>query len=473
MKSTVPKYSIDNARLTRLVAKAQKGNEKALEEVVNQISGYIYYYSLSLLCDSDKAQDAVQDILLTMLQKLDSLEKPQAFLGWIKIITANYCKTKLSRERVHFSLDEEYREFADDCEQVNPAKSAETEEVCLLVRDAVQALPLAQRECVMLYYFQQMSVREIADTLEVNENTVKSRLYSARSAMKKYLEKYGVASVVGMSPLSLLSHSLISGAETQKNLTIPYTTPAGNVKVAIAHPSAPPAAVPVRLIAVGCAAAVVVGGVGVAMATRQPSIHDSAPVTAPRHTQVIETTAAAPTTAVPTTMPPVAATTAPPVPAGQAAQSKTDRQEAPTANAEPTQAATEAATEAATTGAKRVSEGKLYFRVPESWEDDIVLLCHITDNGTALLEAGDRNERCAKAAAQLYAYDVAQLNASAGLYEGKTYSLSVSAGNSYQSSYALNFTTADLGRTVVLRQNPDRRSPSTYLLEWETTENDE
>ena len=79
MKNT-PKYKIDNNKLARLVAKAQHSDQKAAEEVVNMVSGYIYYYSLSLLGDEDKARDAVQDILLNMLKKLSTLEDPKAVL---------------------------------------------------------------------------------------------------------------------------------------------------------------------------------------------------------------------------------------------------------------------------------------------------------------------------------------------------------------------------------------------------------
>ncbi|MBQ1585825.1 MAG: sigma-70 family RNA polymerase sigma factor [Ruminococcus sp.] len=102
-----PKYKIDNARLSRLVAKAQNGSRKAMEDVINMVSGYLYYYSLTLLGDEEQAKDAVQDILLTILKKLDTLDEPKAFLGWMKTIAANYCKTKLSRTKEHISIDED------------------------------------------------------------------------------------------------------------------------------------------------------------------------------------------------------------------------------------------------------------------------------------------------------------------------------------------------------------------------------
>ena len=267
--SKQPKYKIDNSKLTRLVEKAKRGNQKALDEVVNMISGYIYYYSLTVLGDEEQAKDAVQDILLTMLKKIDSLEDPKAFLGWIKTVTSNHCKTKLTRSKDNISLDDGTWELADCSDQICPSKAAESKEVCALVREAVKALPQLLRESVMMFYFNQMSVRQIADILEVNENTVKSRLYSARKTMKKYLEQHGGSALASCAipPMSLLSFSLIEGAEQQQGILIPYVAKSGEVKLASVNPA--PAAtaastIPIKAVIAGAACLAIAGVVGTA-----------------------------------------------------------------------------------------------------------------------------------------------------------------------------------------------------------------
>lgn len=271
--SKQPKYKIDNSKLTRLVEKAKRGNQKAMEDVVNMVSGYIYYYSLTLLGDDEQAKDAVQDILLTMLKKLDSLEDPKAFLGWIKTVTANYCKSKLTRSKDNLSLDEGTWEFADYSDQICPSKSAETNEVCAYVREAVTALPQLLRESVMMFYFNQMSVKQIADVLEVNENTVKSRLHSARKTMKKYLEQYGGATLASgaVPPMSLLSYSLIQGAEQQNGILIPYVTASGEVKLTSVNSSAAAAtSFPFKAAAAGAVCVAVAGAAGATAAFVTP-----------------------------------------------------------------------------------------------------------------------------------------------------------------------------------------------------------
>ena len=298
-----PKFKIDNAKLTRLVAKAQGGNQKALDKVVNMVSGYIYYYCLTLLGDEEKSKDAVQDILLTMLKKLDSLADPKAFLGWIKTITSNYCKTKLTRSKDNLSLDEGTWDFADENEQICPSKSAETSEVCGYVRKPVKALPQLLRESVMMFYFNQMSVKEIAETLEVNENTVKSRLHSARKTMKKHLEQYGGAALASCAvpPMSLVSFSLIEGAETQKNILIPYATQSGAVKLASINPVKAAGSFPLKAAAIGAACVVVIGAAGAAAASG--SFGGKSPEQAPKPAKKVysvQQTTAQPKTEAPT-----------------------------------------------------------------------------------------------------------------------------------------------------------------------------
>ncbi len=129
--------------------------------------------------------------------------------------------------------------------------------------------PQLLRESVMMFYFNQMSVKEIAETMELNENTVKSRLHSARKTMKKHLEQYGGAALASCAvpPMSLVSFSLIEGAETQKNILIPYATQSGAVKLASINPVKAAGSFPLKAAAIGAACAVVIGAAGAAAAS--------------------------------------------------------------------------------------------------------------------------------------------------------------------------------------------------------------
>lgn len=278
MKIKKPEYMINKKMLACYVAKAKKGNQKALKQVACEVSRYIYFYSLTMLGDEDRAEEAVQDILLAMIKNIKTIEKDEAFLGWIKTVTANYCKSKISRTREEQSIED--IDVQDDCDQINPEKCIETDEICQIIGETVKLLPPLQRESVMMYYYQQMSVSEIAEILDTNENTIKSRLYSVRKNLRKILEKngHGNLTLSGISPLAFISHALISEAEKMQNLAIPVAMPKGGVFIATAKASTAAAgSLAIKIGAIGCAALAVTGGAGAYVASQSQSDNTFAP----------------------------------------------------------------------------------------------------------------------------------------------------------------------------------------------------
>lgn len=212
MKRLKPKINIE--KLSKKVSEAKKGDKKALEYIVAETSGYIYYYCLSILKDDEKARDAVQDIFIKLLNNLASVDNPKLFLGWLKSVTANHCKNILNIK----NYDEELTDsFVEKDIQYIPDKYIEKSELCKDIRNAIEELPIHQKECILLYYYQQLSIKEISTVLNIKEGTVKSRLYFARKIMAEKLEKYGKENLLkGFSPLCFISYSLIKEAEKYK-----------------------------------------------------------------------------------------------------------------------------------------------------------------------------------------------------------------------------------------------------------------
>lgn len=209
--------NINIRKLARHVRKAQEGDKKSLDYIVSKTSGYVYYYALSLLGDDSKAQDAVQEIYLIVIRKLLTLKYPKSFLSWLKIITAHYCSNLLKKEEEIDILTD----FIEDTDiQINPEKYVEMKEISERIQSAVYKLPVAQKECVLMYYFEELSVKEIADTLGIKEGTVKSRLYTARQTLKRELEKH--EDNHGIPLMSCISYSLIKEAQ-KTSIEIPVS----------------------------------------------------------------------------------------------------------------------------------------------------------------------------------------------------------------------------------------------------------
>ena len=207
---------MEKEKLTALIAKAQSGDQDAMEELLRAAHTPVSYQCRKLLKDPRDAEDMTQEVLLTVYDRLNLLKNPEAFWGWLNSITINRCMNALKRNHVElqFAEDEEGHSVLDDLEELDeqqvPDKALDNTETTRMIEEIVNSLPEAQRVCTLMYYYDEMSVREIAEVVGVPENTVKSRLNYARKAIKERVldyEKKGVK-LYGLSPLPFLLYFL-------------------------------------------------------------------------------------------------------------------------------------------------------------------------------------------------------------------------------------------------------------------------
>lgn len=207
---------MEQAELLTLIEKCKQGDQAAQEKLVVETQNKVYYHCKKFLKNEEDAQDATQDVLVTMLTSLDKLREPAAFWGWLNGITANRCKHMLTQGTKEWQIpeDEEGNSLLDSMEtlddQTVPDKVIDTAETQRLILDIIDGLPAEQRMTVTFFYYDEMSVKAIAEMMEVSEGTVKSRLNYARKSIKEgveELEKKGTK-LYGVSPLPFLAYFL-------------------------------------------------------------------------------------------------------------------------------------------------------------------------------------------------------------------------------------------------------------------------
>ena len=187
----------DKKILAELVKELQQGNGAAFEKIYNLTNGRAFATALSIVKNRDDAEDLLQDAYLTVLDKIDTLEKPEAFQGWFNIIVANKAKKFLQKSQpLLFQNDEEKAlvldTIIDEEEEYKPGLDVEKEDLRKDVIELINNLSDDQKTVILLYYYNEMSIKEIAQALEINENTVKSRLFQAKKKLSggiKELEK--------------------------------------------------------------------------------------------------------------------------------------------------------------------------------------------------------------------------------------------------------------------------------------------
>ena len=200
--------------MSPVIRRCLSGDQQAQEELVLAAQNRVYYHCRKMLKHEEDALDATQEILISMLTRLDRLQDPEAFWGWLSAMTANHCRNVLTRGRREAQIpeDDEGNSLLDAFESLDeqtvPDKALDNDETRRIIVELVDQLPPPQRQCVLMFYYEEMSVKDIAAALETSEGTVKSRLNYARKAIKSGVDAYAAQGVKLYSALPFLVYFL-------------------------------------------------------------------------------------------------------------------------------------------------------------------------------------------------------------------------------------------------------------------------
>lgn len=178
--------------LMEIVQRAQTGDQEAMGELYQQTNQRVYALALRLTGNPELAMDAVQDSYVAAMQNLDKLREPKAIFQWLFQIVANRCRKLQKKEGRYLSPqqdEEDGRDFFDTIpdpdEKLLPETAADDGETRRLLMDMVNSLPQEQQECIVLFYFSQCPLEQIAQIQNCSEGTVKSRLNYGRKKLKE------------------------------------------------------------------------------------------------------------------------------------------------------------------------------------------------------------------------------------------------------------------------------------------------
>jgi RNA polymerase sigma-70 factor (ECF subfamily) len=174
------------------ILRAQQGNMEAFEMIYKITSGYLYNITYRIINSKEEAQEATQDTYVKIFRNLPKFRFQSSFKTWIYRIAVNTAINTYRKKSKDMSRRAEYSD--DVATKPAPDSSSEKidrEERSALLRSMLNMLNPDQRACVVLRDIEGMHYREIADVLEVNINTVRSRLKRAREALMSLKKKRG------------------------------------------------------------------------------------------------------------------------------------------------------------------------------------------------------------------------------------------------------------------------------------------
>jgi len=190
--------SIDDSVLVR---QAQGGDTLATERLILKYQNRIYNVILKMCGNPDDAAELSQETFVKVIEGIDKFKGRSSFYTWLFRIavnlTLNHCQRNARTATRSLDADEKdpngaskqvLRDFLSDDRAVDPALAAQSQELCELARKSLLKLDEPQRAVVVLRDIEGMSYTEIADVLNVELGTVRSRLSRARSNLREILE---------------------------------------------------------------------------------------------------------------------------------------------------------------------------------------------------------------------------------------------------------------------------------------------
>ncbi len=198
MISDLSNINIDDKKL---VKQCQHGDSAAMERLIVKYQDRIYNIIFKICANKDDAAELCQDTFVKVIENIHGFKGRSAFYTWIFRIavnlTLNYCKRRakagfesLEREigSAHSESASQLKSFLTDENSPDPVVVAQNHELCEIVMRLLMRLDYDQRSVLILRDIEDMSYAEIADVLEIELGTVKSRLSRARNNLMELLE---------------------------------------------------------------------------------------------------------------------------------------------------------------------------------------------------------------------------------------------------------------------------------------------
>ncbi|MBV8881183.1 MAG: sigma-70 family RNA polymerase sigma factor [Planctomycetaceae bacterium] len=173
-----------------LMLRFQKGDERCFEELVKKHTRGVLNLVYRYLGDASRAEDVSQDIFVKVYRARMKYEPKAKFSTWLYRIAVNHCLNEIRSRKSQPSLGTPINDMIEEPEGENPDARLTRTELQGAVKAAIDALPENQRMAVILSRYEDMSYDEIAETMGMSLEAVKSVLFRAKENLKLALAKY-------------------------------------------------------------------------------------------------------------------------------------------------------------------------------------------------------------------------------------------------------------------------------------------
>lgn len=275
---------MDNSKeLIALARKASNGDKKSFEKLYQLQARYILYNSYRLMKNQEDAEDAAQEIVIAMYKSIQNLKDPKHFNSWLYGITINVCNTLLKKKiklKEEFSAEDIVMDIREESREFLPEKYAEDKEIRRKLIGIIDDLPVKKREAIYMYYYSNMSYKEIAEATGTTTSTIATNLMKAKQMIKDKVNKSGedilnqsfsigttpvITRAIELEAIEVFPASAVSGFTQSCNAVIGGMSTSLFTKTTIAGLAKITTSQVVKFIAIVSVGTVTVGGAAVAL----------------------------------------------------------------------------------------------------------------------------------------------------------------------------------------------------------------
>lgn len=181
---------MENTTIEDLVLKMQSGDDEAFALMVKQYEKLVFYIAMKSLRDPADAKDVMQETFLEVRKSIKNLKDPKLFKAWLNRIVFSKISRFYSKHK-EITIDEntssKLYQMHENRNYMIPEKAMHFKSNKDLLDTCIHQLKPIYREVILLRYFEQMSLLEIAEVLDIPEGTVKSRINVAKKELKKLI----------------------------------------------------------------------------------------------------------------------------------------------------------------------------------------------------------------------------------------------------------------------------------------------
>jgi len=178
-------------KISLLVDRVKERDAQAFADLYGMSYQKVYYLALSLLRDTQLAEDAVQETYIRVFNSISSLHDNRMFIAWLNKITYSVCMRILSGRRIDSDLDEIEEKVTDSNMDQDPLISTVKNESRRTLMKEILALPDLYKAVILMKFYENLSIDEISEALDIPPGTVKSRIHTAKGILKKNISKKG------------------------------------------------------------------------------------------------------------------------------------------------------------------------------------------------------------------------------------------------------------------------------------------